>query len=93
MSSIPKSEPAPASAHCANSDQEIEDDVDSLNRPPIQECFQVKLIRTLHEKMGGIKEFLTILILILIVIGFLYNHFSKDAKDLPDSFFKIYIDF
>ena len=37
--------------------------------------------------MGLIKEFLTILILVLIVIGFLYNHFSKDERDLPDSFF------
>ena len=37
--------------------------------------------------MGFIKEFLTTLILVLILIGFLYNHFSKDERDLPDSFF------
>ena len=37
--------------------------------------------------MGLIKEFLTILILVLIVIGFLYNHFSQDERDLPHSFF------
>ena len=37
--------------------------------------------------MGVIKEFLTILILLAILIGFLYNHFSKDDRDLPDTFF------
>ena len=38
--------------------------------------------------MGVIEEFLTILILLLILIGVLYNHFSKDERDLPDSFFQ-----
>ncbi|KAF0146625.1 MAG: hypothetical protein FD143_3305 [Ignavibacteria bacterium] len=71
ISSIPNSEPAPAAAHSPNSDEEIEGEVDSDNRPPIQECFLVKINRTLHEKMGVIKEFLTILILVLILIGFL----------------------
>ena len=37
--------------------------------------------------MGVIKEFLTILILVLILIGFLYNHLNKYQRDLPDSFF------
>ena len=87
MSSIPNSEPAPAAAHSPNSDDEIEDEVDSDNPPPIQECFLVKLNRTLHEKMGFIKEFITTLILVLILIGLIYNHFSKDERDLPDSFF------
>ena len=76
MSSIPNSEPAPAAAHSPNSDEENQDEVDSDNPPPIQECFLVKLNRTLHEKMGVIKEFLTILILVFILLGFLYNHFS-----------------
>ena len=88
MSSIPNSEPAPAAAHSPNSDEEIEDEVDSDNPPPIQECFLVKLNRTLHEKMGVIKEFLTILILVFFRIAFLYNNFSKDERDLPDSFFQ-----
>ena len=52
MSSITKSEPRPASAHSPNSDQEIEVDVDYDNLPPIHECFQFKLHRTLNEKMG-----------------------------------------
>ena len=68
MSSIPNSEPAPAAAHSPNSDEETEDEVDSDNPPPIQECFLVKLNSTLHEKMGVIKEFLTILILVFILI-------------------------
>ena len=38
--------------------------------------------------MGVMKEFLTILILAFILIGLLYNHFSKDDRDLPDSFFQ-----
>ena len=87
MSSIPNSEPAPAVAHSHNSDEEIEDEVDSDNPPPIQECFLVKLNRTLHEKIGVLKEFVTILILVLILIWSLYNHFSKDERDHPDSFF------
>ena len=91
MPSIPNSEPAPAAAHSPNSDEEIEDDVDSDNRPLILECFLVKFNRTLHEKMGVIKEFLTIFILVLILIGFLYNHFSKYERDLSNSFFRIYI--
>ena len=95
MSSIPNSEPAPAAAHSPNSDDEIEDEVDSDNPPPIQECFLVKLNRTLHEKMGFIKEFITtlilVLILIFILIGFLYNHFSKDERHFPIHFFIIYI--
>ena len=88
MSSIPNSEPAPAAALSPNSDEEIEDEVDSDNPPRIQECFLVKLKRTLHEKMGVLNEFLTILILVLILIGFLYNDFSKDERDLPVSFFQ-----
>ena len=91
MPSISNSEPAPAAAHSPNSDEEIEDEVDSDNPPPIPECFLVKLNRTLYEKMGVIKEFLIILILVLILIGFLYNHFSKDEGDLPDFIFTIYI--
>ena len=87
MSNIPNSEPTPTLAPSANSNEEIEDEVDSDNPPPIQECFLVKVNRTLHEKMGVIKEFLIILILVFILIGFLYNHFSKDKRDLPDSFF------
>ena len=87
MSSIHNSEPAPAAAHSPNSDEEIEDEVDSDNPPPIQECFLVKLNRTLHEKMGIIKEFLTILILVLILLAFLCNPCSKDESDLPASFF------
>ena len=87
MSSIPNSEPAPAGAHSPNSDEEIEDEVDSDNSAPIQECFLVKLNRRLHEKMCAIKELLTILILLVILIGFLYVHFIKDERDLPDSFF------
>ena len=71
MSSIPNSEPAPAAAHSPNSDEEIEDEVDYDNPPPIKECFLVKLNRTVHEKMSFLKEFLTILILVLILIGFL----------------------
>ena len=38
--------------------------------------------------MGVIKEFLTILILVLILIGFLDYHFSKEERDLPDSPFE-----
>ena len=86
-SSIPNSEPAPAAAHSPHSDEEIGDEVDSHNPPPIQECFLLKLNRTLHEKKGVIVEFLTIFILVLILIGFLYNHFSKDEMEFPDSFF------
>ena len=41
MSSIPNSEAAPAAADSPNSDEEIEDEVDSDNTPPIQECFLV----------------------------------------------------
>ena len=37
MSIIPNSEPAPAAAHSPNSDEEIEDEVDSDNSPPIQD--------------------------------------------------------
>ena len=87
MSSIPNSETAPAAAHSPNSDEEIEEEVESDKPPPIQECFLVKLNRTLHEKTGFIKQFLTTLILVLIFIVFLYNHFSKDERALPDSFF------
>ena len=71
MTSLANSEPAPAAAHSPNSDEEIEDEVDWDNPAPIQECLLVKLDSTLHEKMGVIKEFLTILILLLILIGFL----------------------
>ena len=78
MCSIPNSEPSPAPAHSPNSDEEIEHEVDSDKPAPIQECFLLKINRTLHEKMGVIKEFLTILILVLILIGFLYNYCSKD---------------
>ena len=88
MPIIPNSEPSTEAAHSPNSDEEIEDEVDSDNPPPIQECFLVKVNRTLHEKMGVIKEFLTILILVFILLGFLYNHFSKDERELPDSFFQ-----
>ena len=88
MPGIPNSEPAPAAAHSPNSDEEIEEEVDSNNPPPIQECFLVNLNRTLHEKMSVINEFLTILILVLILIWFLYNHFSKEEGDLPDSIFQ-----
>ena len=49
--------------------------------------FLVKVNRALHEKIEVITEFLTILILLAILIGFLYNHFIKDERDLPDSFF------
>ena len=49
--------------------------------------FLVKVNSALHEKMGVIKEFLTILILLAIRIGFQYNHFSKDDLHLLDSFF------
>ncbi|KAF0147012.1 MAG: hypothetical protein FD188_3554, partial [Ignavibacteria bacterium] len=38
----------PAAAHSPNSDEEIEDEVDSDNPSPIQECFLVKINRTLH---------------------------------------------
>ena len=38
--------------------------------------------------MGVIKEFLKIFILVFIFIGFQYNHFSKNDRDLPDSFFQ-----
>ena len=86
-SSIPNSEPAPAASHSPNSDEEIEEEVDANNSAPIQEYFQVKFNMTLHAKMVVLDEFLTILILVLILIGFLYNHFSKDERDLPDSFF------
>ena len=87
MPRIANSEPATAAAHSPYSDEEINEEVDFDKPPPIQECFLVKLNRTLHEKMGVIKEFLTLLILVLILIGFLYNHFSKEERDLPDSFF------
>ena len=86
MSSIPNSESAPAAAHSPNSDEEIEDAVDSDNWPPNQEYFLVKGNRRLHEKMCVIKEFLTILILLLIINGFVQNHFSTDEGDHPDSF-------
>ena len=91
MATIPNSESAQAAPHSANSHEEIEKEVDSDNSPPIQQCFVVKLNRTLHEKTGVITEFQTILILLLILIGCLYNHFSKDEKDLPASVFRIYI--
>ena len=52
--STPYCEPAPAAAHSPNSDEEKEE-VDSDNLSPIQECFLVKLNRTLHEKMGVIN--------------------------------------
>ena len=91
MFSILNSQPAPAAADSPNSDEEIEEAVDSDIQPPIQDCFIVKLNRTLQEKMGVIKEFLTILILVLILIEFLYKHFSKDERDLHESFFRIYI--
>ena len=87
MPSIPNSEPAPAAAHSPSSDEEIQAEVDSDNPPHIHECFLVKLHGKLHEKMGVIKEFLTILILVLILIWFLDNHFRKDDRDLTDSFF------
>ena len=54
MSSVPNSEPAPAAAHSPISDEEIEAEVDSGYRPPIQECFLVKVSRTLHETKGVI---------------------------------------
>ena len=71
MCTIPNSEPAPAAAHSPNSAEEREDEVDTDKAPTIQECFLVKLYRTLHEKMGVNMEFLTILILLLILIWFL----------------------
>ena len=83
-SSIPNCEPAPAAAQSSYSAP----DVDSDNPPPIQECFLVKLNRTLHEKMDVINEFLTILILVFILIGFIYIHFTKDERELPDSIFQ-----
>ena len=64
MHSIPNSEPAPTSGPSTDSNEEIEGEVDSDNPPPFHECFLVKINRTLHEKMGVIKEFLTILILV-----------------------------
>ena len=42
--------------------------------------------RALHEKMEVINEFVTILILLTILIGFLYKHFHKADRDLPDTF-------
>ena len=65
---------------------EEQEEVDSSVQPPIHESFLVKGNKALHEKMGVIKEFLTILIFLAILIGFLYNHFSMDERDLPDSF-------
>ena len=88
MSSIPNSEPAREAAHSPNSDEEIEDEVDSHNPTPIEECFLVKLNMSLHEKMVFITEFLTIIILVLILIGLIYNHFSKEERDHRDSFFQ-----
>ena len=70
MSSIRNCEPAPAAAHSPYSDEEIEDEIESENPPPIQECFIVKLNRALYEKMVIIKEFRTILILLLILLGY-----------------------
>ena len=64
-----------------------QEEVHSAGQAPKHECYLVTRNRTLHEKMGVIKEFLTILILLTIPIGFLYNHFSKDERDLADSFF------
>ena len=52
MCTIPNSEPAPAAAHSPNSAEEREDEVDTDKAPTIQECFLVKLNRTLHEKIG-----------------------------------------
>ena len=89
MSSIPNSEPAPSAAHSPNSNEEVEAEVDSDNSSHIQECFLVKLNRTLHEKLGVIKEFQTILILVFILIGFLYNYFTKEERDLSDFLFHI----
>ena len=86
MPSIPNSESAPAAAHSPNSDEEKEEEVDSDNPQPIQECFLIKLNRKLHEKMGVIKEFLTILILVVIHKGFIYNLFSNEERDLSNLF-------
>ena len=94
MPSASDSSNAQAPEHASASSKEIPDEqeeVDSSFQQPIHECFLVKVNRALHEKMGVIKEFLTILILLAILIGFLYNHFSKDDRDLPDSFCTIYI--
>ena len=88
MSGIPNSEPAPASAPSPNSNEEIEDEIDTANPPHIQESFLDQLNWTVPEKMGVIKEFLTILILDFILIGLLHNRFNKDQRDFPDSFFQ-----
>ena len=45
MSRIPNSEPAAAATHSPNSVEEREVQVDSDNRPRIQECFIVNLNR------------------------------------------------
>lgn len=57
MPSIPNPEPAHAAAHSPNPGDRIQDEGDSDNRPPIEECFLVKLIWTLHEKICLIKQF------------------------------------
>ena len=89
MASIPNSEPATAAAHYPNSDEEIEEEEgDYDNPPPIHECFLVKLNRTLHEKMGVIKEFLTILILVLILIGSYIIISARMKGNCPIHFFK-----
>ena len=70
---------APASSIETPEEQE---EVYSSVQPPIHDCFLVNVNRALHEIMGVIKEFLTILILLAILIGFLYNHFSNDNRAL-----------
>ena len=89
MPSASDSTNAQAPEHSSASSNEIpdeQDEVDSSVQSAIHEFFLVKGNKALHEKMGVIKEFLTILIFLAILIGFLYNHFSMDERDLPDSF-------
>ena len=77
---------ASSSSNSIDSDQNTV--VDSSPVPPLHECFRVKVNRILKEKLGTVKEVITLVILLALLFGLMYNYFMRDERDLPESFFQ-----
>jgi hypothetical protein len=57
-----------------------------LPAPPDSLCTQLHHI--FSQNITKIKEYLTVAVIILILLGILYNFFARDEKDIPDDVFQ-----
>lgn len=78
---------ASSSSNSIDSNQNAEVDSSPISPPP-HECLLVKVNRILKEKLGAVKEVITLVILLALLFGLMYNYFMRDERDLPESFFQ-----